>query len=88
MSKPKQAVAPGTTTASQPSVNHLSIPSTSQGQHHQKEPSHPKLKTPRAEDVYDGKYGAEKFSEIILRPSHLKKVWASSNMKEELISIF
>ncbi|TNV84677.1 hypothetical protein FGO68_gene7054 [Halteria grandinella] len=88
MSKPitKPTAAPGNTTTSQPSVHHLSIPSTSQ--HHQKEPSHPKLKTPRPEDVYDGKFGAGKFSDIILRPSHLKKVWASSNMKEELISIF
>lgn len=89
MSKPKQAVAAAqnAATVSQPSMNHLSIPSTSQGQR-TKEPSHPKLKTPRPEDLYDNKFGSAKFSEVILRPSHLKKVWSSSNMKEELISIF
>ena len=62
------------------STNHLSVPGTADAVHKQ-----PKVKTPRAEDIYDGLYGADKFRGCILKPSHLKKVWSGSNMKEELI---
>ncbi len=40
------------------------------------------------EEVFDGIYGVEKFQNYILKPSHLKRVWASSNMKDEIFSIY
>ena len=43
---------------------------------------------PRAEDVYDSLFGSEKFRGFILKPSSVKRVWNSSNMKEEFILIF
>ena len=40
------------------------------------------------EEVFDGIYGVEKFQNYILKPSHLKRVWASLNLKEEIFSIY
>lgn len=33
-------------------------------------------------------YGLDRFKAYIIKPSHIKKVWAGSNMKEEIFHVF
>ena len=46
------------------------------------------IKAPVEEDSNDLIYGQDKFRGLILKPSLIKKIWTSSNMKEEFIHIF
>ena len=40
------------------------------------------------EDIYDEAFGEDRFKRFIIKPSHIKRIWAGSNMKEELFNVF
>jgi len=40
------------------------------------------------EDIYDEAFGEDRFRRFIIKPSHIKRIWAGSNMKEELFNVF
>ena len=43
-----------------------------------------------AEELYDGLFGNEKFQNYIVKPSHVKRVWASGakQLKDEIFAIY
>ncbi len=51
-------------------------------------PSSSLAKRVTPKDIYDEAFGEERFKRFIIKPSHIKRLWAGSNMKEELFNVF
>ena len=46
------------------------------------------IKRVTPEDIFDSAFGEDRFQRYILKPSHIKRIWAGSNMKEEIFNVF